>query len=93
MSLLRRRKSPHLNLVVVHKKIKPSKVKSKPSKLIVKKIVNPLTGRKINFAGPTHAKLIKNKVLNEAGTDIRVKKNGKSHKTTNKKSHKTESNI
>ena len=36
------------------------------------KIVNPISGKKINLNGPTHKRLIREKVLDDKGNDIRT---------------------
>ncbi len=83
MSLIRRRKSPGWNFSSIQVTIKPAKLEK--SAKGVKKIVNPISGSKINFNGPTHKRLISEKVLDAKGNDIRSKKaKPKSKKTPTK---------
>ena len=83
MSLLKRRKSPNplkfsVRKVIVRKPPKHSKPPQTPKshkKPETQKtsIVNPITTRKINLGGTTHLRLIKEKVLDGDGKDIRKK--------------------
>ena len=76
MSFLKRRKSPNPLNFSVRKKIVPKPIKKRPVRKVVKivkivKIVNPISQNKINLGGPTHLRLIKEKVLDGSGKDIR----------------------
>ena len=73
MSLIRRRKSPGWGNFSL--KSTPDQVPKTPkpkNNLKTIKIVNPISGKKINLNGPTHKRLIREKVLDAKG-DIRSK--------------------
>ena len=81
MSLIRRRKSPGWGKTPIKRSVRSvSGVKKVVSRKkiveIVKpvKIVNPISRKKINLNGPTHKRLIREKVLDASGFDIRSKK-------------------
>ncbi len=74
MSLIRRRKSPGWGNSPIKRRVRSVERVKKPkaSKKIVK-IVNPISGKKINLNGPTHKRLIREKVLDAKGDDLRSK--------------------
>ena len=72
MSLIRRRKSPGWGKIPVKRTV--IKVSKSVTHKKTIKIVNPISGKKINLNGPTHKRLIKEKVLDVKGLDIRSKK-------------------
>ena len=75
MSLIRRRKSPGWGKTPTIGRVrKVTKVVKKPRKLRAVKIVNPISGKKINLNGPTHKRLIIDGILDARGVDIRTKK-------------------
>ena len=82
MSLIRRRKSPGWSKTptkrTISRVIKVPKVGKTPrkssSKLKTTKIVNPISGKKINLNGPTHKRLIRDGILDSSGVDTRSKK-------------------
>ncbi len=82
MSLIRRRKSPGWKF----SSIKPnaSRVSKSVGSSKTIKIVNPISGNKINLNGPTHKRLIKEKVLDAKGLDIRSKSKTQKSKTRSK---------
>ena len=72
MSLIRRRKSPGWEKIPVKRTV--IKVSKSVTHKKTIKIVNPISGKKINLNGPTHKRLIREKVLDIKGIDIRSKK-------------------
>ncbi len=72
MSLIRRRKSPGWGKTPIKRTVRVVKKRKKmSSKSKTVKIVNPISKKKINLNGPTHKRLIKEKVLDLSGVDIR----------------------
>ncbi len=74
MSLIRRRKSPGWGLGFTSKAKERAPIRKKVGGSIVKKILNPLSERKINLGGPKHKQLIEEGILDANGVDIRSKK-------------------
>ena len=73
MSLIRRRKSPGWSKSPVKRNVRNvGKVSKSVDRKKVLKIVNPISGKKINLNGPTHKRLIREKVLDAKGLDLRT---------------------
>ncbi len=71
MSLIRRRKLPGWGLILMKSTVGRDKgPKNYRKSLKTIKIINPISGKKINLNGPTHKRLIKEKVLDINGVDI-----------------------
>ncbi len=73
MSLIRRRKSPGWKKISVKSNIRriPKAASRSNGRLKIIKILNPISRKKINLNGPTHKRLIREKILNVSGVDIR----------------------
>ena len=72
MSLIKRRKSPGWGKIPLKQDVSRVKRVPKTVNRKVVKIMNPISGKKINLNGPTHKRLIREKVLNEKGELILV---------------------
>ncbi len=74
VSVSRVAKVPKISKVAKSPKVsKSSKLTKSPKPPKTVKITNPISGKKITLNGPTHKKLIREKVLDANGADIREK--------------------